>query len=381
MADKFQSLLPTIKERTEKELVREIIQDTDELIGLPYPYVTPGQHKNDALYYWDSYFINLGLIRLKLTDLARHNAENLIFLQRKFGYIPASNKKASSAYSSLPVLPWIIRDVYRATGDKEWLGRMLPEVVLEFNYWTTKPHTTPVGLYRFAQANNNDSDQNAPTESCWIRSIRFDNTDHFNPVDLNALLYRNAILIHDLQVEAEGKGDKALLQKSEHIKKMFSIFWDAGRGFFFDNDFNHKQLSDKKTLAGYMPLFVEMLDADEAGLMQKHLSSFAAPGGITITDKEYGNGQGSWSYPLLCAPYLYFVIKGLSDYEYMEDAADIGSNWLQMVLDIYEKTGEMWEWYNVKEKSTKSPHDVPNMPILGWTAGTYIALIDTLGLE
>lgn len=379
MAEKFQSLLPILKERFESELVRQVNNDTNQLVGMPYPYVTPGTTKQDALFYWDSYFINLGLIRLKLIDLARYNAENLIFLQRKFGYIPASNLKTQSRVSTLPLLPWIVRDIYRATGDKDWLSRMLPDVIDEFHNWTTKPHTTSVGLYRFANTAKNNT---APDviASCWVRSIRFDEDEDYNPIDLNALLYRNAILIHDLQIEADGKGDQSLLQKSEHIKKMFSIFWDENSHFYFDNNFVEKKLSRVKTLAGYMPLFVELVDEQQADILQSHLKDFIAPGGITITDKDYSIKGVSWSYPLLCAPFLYFVIKGLSDYDYMEDAADIGTNWLSMVFDIYQKTGDMWEWYNVKEKSITAPSGAVNSPIMGWTAGTYIALLDTLGL-
>jgi neutral trehalase len=73
------------------------------------------------------------------------------------------------------------------------------------------------------------------------------------------------------------------------------------------------------------------------------------------------------------------IIKGLSDYEYMEDAADIGFSWLDMVYEVYQQTGEMWEWYNVKEKSIKLA-SVENRAVLGWTARTYIALLDPLGL-
>lgn len=378
MPERFQSLLPNLKERFENECVREISSDTDVLIGVPDPYVTPGKDKHDALYYWDTFFINLGLIRLKLVDLARHNAENLIFLQRKLGYVPASNVKNQTSASTLPLLPWIIRDVYRATGDKDWLSRMLPAVVDEFHYWTTKPHTTPVGMYRFTSEEGRS--KASSSESCWLRSTRFTHSDNFNPVDLNALLYRNAILIHDLQKEADGQGDKSLLQKSEHIQKMFSIFWDDDKNFFFDNNFAEKKLHDVKSLAGYMPLFVELVEHSQAEKLQAALKDFIMPGGVTITDKEYKEAGAGWSYPLLCAPFLYFVIKGLSDYEYMEDAADIGTNWLTMVYDIYEQTGDMWEWYNVKDKSTISPQGLSNSPILGWTAGTYIALLDTLGL-
>ncbi|MBN1478682.1 hypothetical protein EH223_17120 [candidate division KSB1 bacterium] len=379
MAEKFQSLLPMLKERFEKELVREIGSDTNQLIGVPDPYITPGTEKQDALFYWDTYFINLGLIRLKLIDLARYNAENLIFLQRKFGYVPAANLKSYSRLSTLPLLPWIVRDIYRATGDKDWLSRMLPDVINEYHFWTTKPHTTSVGLYRFTNTAKKDTTPDV-LGSCWVRSIRFDKDENYNPVDLNALLYRNAILIHDLQIEADGKGDQSLLHKSDHIKKMFTLFWDEDSHFYFDNNFAEKRLNQIKTLAGFMPLFVELVDEQQADALQSHLKDFVAPGGITITDKEYTINGMSWSYPLLCAPFLYFVIKGLSDYEFMEDAADIGTNWLSMVFDIYQQTGNMWEWYNVNDKSITSPKGVPNTPILGWTAGTYIALLDTLGL-
>ncbi len=377
MSQKFQSILPELKERTQNELVREITEDTENFIGVPYPFVTPGKQKQDALFYWDTYFINLGLIRLKLIDLARHNAENLIFLQRKLGYIPASNLKAKLETPSLPLLPWIIRDVYRATGDKDWLNRMLPEVIQEFNYWTTKPHTTPVGLYRFT---DNAASQANEQEPCWIRSVRFDAIENYNPVDLNAFLYRNALLIHDLQVEVDGHGDNAFVQKSDHIKKMFDVFWDNDTAFYYDNNFTEKQLGTIKSLAGYVPLFVKMVKGSKADNLQQHIKDFMAPGGITITAKESAKNS-ELGYPLCCAPYVYFVIKGLSDYEFMEDAADIGEHWLQMVYDIYKETGDMWEWYNVVDKTTESPKGVKNTPILGWTAGTYIALIDTLGLE
>jgi len=202
MAHNFHALLPELKDRIQKDFVREIVEDTEELSGVPYPYVTPGSSKKDALYYWDSYFINLGLIRLKLVDLARHNVENIIYLQRKLGYVPCSNRKNKTWRPVLPLLPWFVRDIYRATGDKDWLSRMLPAVLDEFHFWTTKPHTTPVGLYRYVKPDGSD-----------FKSIRFSDVDNINPIDLNAMLYRNALLIYDLQIETDGNGDKHLLLK------------------------------------------------------------------------------------------------------------------------------------------------------------------------
>ena len=378
MSENFHSLLPIYKERLERETIREVPDDTTELFGLPYPYVTPGPEKGDALYYWDTFFINMGLLRFKLIDLARHHAENLVYLQRKLGHVPVANLKSKRNSTTLPMLPWIVRDIYRATGDKVWLSRVLPDVVHEFNYWTDQSHKTPVGLYRFAPT---ETDAPDPSEPCWIRSTRFEQLENYNPIDLNALLYRNALLIYDLQIEADGQGDQSLLQKSDKIKRRFDLFWDDQVNFYFDNDYVNKQLNPVKSLSGFMPLFVKMADEKHAEKLQSHIRDFMVAGGVTLTDQAYTEEQVTRAYPLLCAPFVYFLCKGLSDYEFMEDAADIGSNWLKMVFKIYKKTDQLWEWYNTKDQSITSPNDVKNSPVLGWTLGVYTALLDTLGIE
>ena len=378
MSQNYHSLVSEFKSRIESDLIVETPTDTEEFVGLPYPYVVPGKGEKAALYYWDTYFTNYGLIKMKLLEYARNNVENLFFLLRKFGYVPASNRKDMLSYSQLPMLPWMVRDIYRATGDKEWLRRHVADLVKEFNFWTTKPHTTPSGLYRYV-ADGEDA-RATEAESGWVRSPRFDDARNYNPVDLNAILYRNAMIIHDLQVEVDGKGDKKLLAKSDHIKKLADICWDAEQGFYFDNDWANKKLSRVKTLAGFTPLFVEMIDEEKAASLQKNLKSFLGPGGLASTDHDYGQEASPWNHPLVCAPYIYFIIKGLCDYDYMEDAADIGTCWLDMVVQVYEKTGNLWDWYNVKEKSHESANGLANHPVMGWTAGTYIALIDALGL-
>ncbi len=382
MSNNYHSLIPDFKRRV-KELVRETPADTEELLALPYPYVVPGSDKVEALYYWDAYLINLGLIKMRMTEQARHNVENLVFLLRHYGYVPASNHKSMLHHSHLPLLPWMVRDVYRATGDKEWLRRIISDVVKEFYFWTTKPHTTPTGLFRYLAGEKAEWGPKKATEaeSGWINSPRFDDARNYNPIDLNAILYRNAKILFDLQIEAEGKGDQKLLDKSEQIKQLIELCWNEEEGFYYDNDFVNKQLSKVKTLAGFMPLFVEMIDDTRAARMQKQLKSFACPGGLAITDHNYAGEPSMWNYPLVCAPYIYFVVKGLCDFDYMEDAADIGTCWLDMVSEIYRETDNLWEWYNVKQKSIADPNSLGNVALMGWTAGTYIALTDVLGLD
>jgi alpha,alpha-trehalase len=381
MVPKFQSLLPILKDRIENDLIREVVDETDELIGLPYSYVTPGMDKKDAQYYWDTYFLNLGLIRIRHVDLARHHVENLTFLLRRHGYVPPSSLKSMEHIAELPLLPWMVRDIYRATGDKEWLSRVLPDALTEFRYWTNESHTTPAELYRFTNQQNRQTDSANREQTCLPRCLHPNSPAHHAPVDLNALLYRNAKMIYDLQVEVEGHGDPQLLQKSESIKSRFDLLWDARQQFYFDHHFADNRPSGIKSLAGFLPMFVEIADSERAAQLQQQLASFVAPGGLTLIDQDYVELAGIISRPLLCAPFLYFVVKGLIDYEFMEDAADIGANWLTMVYNVYKRTGEMWQWYNVLEKNTSSPDGSRNHAILGWTAGAYITLVEALGLE
>ncbi len=384
MSENYQSLIPEIEKRFKQDFWQENNADTNELLGLPYPYTVSGKDSRQALFYWDTFFINQALLHFKMIDEARHNVENLIFLFRKLNFIPTSNHKTLPNYVQPPLLPWMIRDIYRATGDKEWLRRVLPEAIKEFNIWTTKPHTSPTGLYRYSKKYiPADTEQEPETAKQYnlICSQRFKNVDSINPVDLNAILYRNAKLLYDLQIEINGHGDDILLQKSDHIKNIMDMFWDEKESFYFDNDLENKQLIKVKTLSGFMPLFVEMIDKSRAKALTAQIKHFVGPGGLSFTDKDYSSNIPALKYPLITAPCIYFIIKGLCDYEFMEDAADIGTSWLDMVFEIYQSTGEMWEWYNIQDKSVKTSNGIPNTPVWGWTAGTFIALIDALGLR
>ena len=67
MNQNFHSIIPEIKERIKSECIAETTTDSAEYIAVPYPYVIPGKGRKSALYYWDTYFINIGLIKINIT--------------------------------------------------------------------------------------------------------------------------------------------------------------------------------------------------------------------------------------------------------------------------------------------------------------------------
>ena len=376
---RFHDLIPVFKERIEKEFIREQTKDTDELFGVPYPYLAAGKNEKDGLYYFDTYFANIGLIRMKMVDLARHNVDNLIYLLRSHEYVPASNRKTLPYISQPPMLPWMVRDIYRATGEKEWLRRVLPNVIKEFQYWTDKAHRTPSGLYHYVALGVSTEKSEAKDEMACVNGPRFKDSLDINPVDLNAILARNAEIIFDLQKEAEGNGDESILNRAGTIKKMLELCWNQEEDFYFDNKYIEKALSNVKALTSFAPLFTKLVPKERATIMQRNLADFVQPGGLTCLDKPY-DSPSAWNFPLCYASCFYMTVRGLFNYDFMEDAADLGTNWLQMVTQVYDQTGELWDWYNAKDKSHQM-QNLGNSPVMGWTMGVYVALADELGLE
>ncbi|RKY81926.1 hypothetical protein DRQ11_14875, partial [candidate division KSB1 bacterium] len=64
-------------------------------LGLPNPFVAPsfseGIFENDQ-FYWDSYFIILGLVKSNRVELAKGMIDNLAHLFKRFGIIPSRNR-------------------------------------------------------------------------------------------------------------------------------------------------------------------------------------------------------------------------------------------------------------------------------------------------
>src|SRR5512146_2492788 len=119
------------------------------LIYLPRPYVVPGGRFNE-MYGWDSYFIELGLLRDGEIDLAKDMADNFVYEILYYGKILNANRTYYLSRSQPPFLTQMLLGVYRKTHDRQWLERALPALENYYRFWTTQPHLTPeTGLSRY----------------------------------------------------------------------------------------------------------------------------------------------------------------------------------------------------------------------------------------
>ena len=110
--------------------------DEGTLIGLPYRYTVPcASDMFQEMYYWDTYFTNAGLIALGNVELAKNNADNIIYLIEKYGYMPNGNRLGYLGRSQPPFLSQMIKEIYEVICDNEWLCSAYNTLKKEYVFW------------------------------------------------------------------------------------------------------------------------------------------------------------------------------------------------------------------------------------------------------
>ena len=89
-------------------ITRTQTETAGTLIGLPYPYLVPSPGNRDfhfdEQYYWDSYFLAVGLINKKYQPLVEGMLENLLYLFETYGLIPNASRMYMLSRSQPPIL-------------------------------------------------------------------------------------------------------------------------------------------------------------------------------------------------------------------------------------------------------------------------------------
>ena len=129
--------------------LRECREDSYPFFALPKPYNVPcATGIFQEMYYWDSYFTNKGLILDGNVDQAKNNVDNLKAMAERFGFVLNGNRVEFLNNSQPPFMSQAVREVYEATGDKEWLKSSLSPIEKEYTFYTTR-RNSPIGLSHY----------------------------------------------------------------------------------------------------------------------------------------------------------------------------------------------------------------------------------------
>jgi len=379
-----QAVLTYIKQYWRK-LVRYNPEDSQTLIGLPHPYLVPSDGEMfQEMYYWDNFFMSLGLVGTDQEHLITDMTLNMAHLFKRFGLIPNASRYYFLSRSQPPFFTqmiWLAFSVLQARSDEN-AHHFLQEMIMlaeeeHDRVWLGKhqPHRRLMdhGLSRYFDINFIDA--LASCESGWDHSTRCEDRwmEHL-PIDLNTILYVREIDIAKAWMELANVGRaQQWTERAERRKEAINnLMWDERVGFYFDYDLKHQRVNSTATLAGFFPLWAGIAtDAQAHRIVEDWLPRFEHCGGL-VTSLASQHGR-QWAFPNGWAPLQWLVTEGLDRYGFKVEATRIREKWCGICNDIFEKSGTMWEKYNVVD-----PHQFPEDGLygsisgFGWTNAVYV---------
>ena len=377
------------------------------VIPLPYPYSVPCVKDTFLeMYYWDTYFTNKGLLLTGRRGQAVNNVYNLSYLLDKFGKIPNGNRAHYVGRSQPPFFGLMLYDIEKgktAAGDYKKFYRMLKK---EYDFWTEKRITENglssygcdmtekellgnYGVYReihtekYAERTGvykENTPENAghviaEYESGWDFTPRFNGRcADFNAIDLNSLLFADEMLLADFAARSGKKSESELfLIKAEERREKINKLC-LSDGIYYDYDKANGRTSEVISCASLFPFFT--LLSDDRNAFIKTLSRLEREHGVAAAVYENTEGNYQWAEPNGWAPLNYVAAKAAFNLGLTDSAKRIAIKYIRATDNLFEKTGALWEKYNVITGGIEVSSEYGTPEMLGWSAGVYIAFTE-----
>ncbi len=377
------------------------IEDTPTQFGLPHPYSVPTVGSRfHAMFYWDTYFTNLGLLELGDVEQARHNAENFVALIERLGYIPNGNTPGLSNRSQPPFFSLMVRDIFAHTGDVVWLEKMYPALCTEHAFWERERNTAR-GLAHYGYANvGADREERyarsfcertgiayskelqaqlaanflAQAESGWDFNARFELSAHeYCAVDLNSLLWALEDALSSF-AEKLGKASESAQWRAMADRRAARMraFLRTEEGIFLDRNDVNGAFSKVFSAASLYPLFTGLATKEEAQACRDRLPELMHAWGIAPCEVIPNGIPYQWGAPNGWPCLQVVAAVGLERYGFVEEAEQIKQLYTTMVENVFADTGALWEKYNLDSGSSNAVNEYEMPEMLGWTAGAYL---------
>ncbi len=409
------------------------------LLYLPKPYVVPGGRFNE-MYGWDSFFIQLGLLRDGKIELARDMADNFLYEVKSYGKVLNANRTYYLTRSQPPFLTQMVLGVYGKTHDRKWLAAALPEIEKYHSFWMREPHlTAETGLSRYfdmgegpapesvsaerdaqgrthydlvkqyfrthtiddydvSQYYDRKADRLTPLFYKGDRSMRESGVDpsnrfgqfnidviHYDPVCLNSLLYMMEIQTAEILriLARRPEADAARKQAADRAAQVNRYLWDEEDGLYYDYNFSVKRVRRYPFLSTFYPLWAGLASKEQAARVERNLSKFECAYGLQTS--TYVSGS-QWDAPFGWAPLELIALDGLRRYGYREDAERISVKFLSLVRREFLRQGFIVEKYDVVKGGSNVAASIhfgysANQAGFGWTNAAFTTLLDELTPE
>jgi alpha,alpha-trehalase len=402
------------------------------LLYLPHPYVVPGGRFNE-MYGWDSYFIQLGLLRDGEVERAKQMADNFVYEVEHYGHVLNANRTYFLTRSQPPFLTRMLLGVYQRRPDRAWLARAFPAVEKYYRFWNEEPHLVKeTGLARYFDSGEGPApevvsderdaagrthydrvkefyrthevtdydvsrfydrarDELTPLFYKGDRSMResgFDPSNRFgpfsadiisyNPVCLNSLLYvmeRDAAAI--LRALGRGGEARAWERRADARKRAVNrLMWDERDGLYYDYNFAERRVRRYPFATTFWPLWAGIASRAQAARVAANLHRFERAGGLRTSENVSGS---QWDAPFGWAPLQQLAVEGLRRYGFRREADRVAANLLSMVLKEFVEHHKIVEKYDVERRESDVSAGLrfgytSNEIGFGWTNAAFVEL-------
>ncbi|KAM0675554.1 hypothetical protein GVAV_000920 [Gurleya vavrai] len=421
-----QGLNITWKELSRKK--KEIENNgTSTLFDLPHPFIVPGGRFRE-FYYWDTYWILEGLLVCDMHASAENIVKNFIYIINKYGYIPNGTRKYYLYRSQPPYFTLMLLKLLDIEDNKYndlVFGDGLKAAEKEYEFWMKyksinitdkdgkehllnyyhvptdfpRPESFAEDIITYQRQKQKRpetevfSNIKSGAESGWDFSSRWfkneksiDSIQSFDqmPVDLNAILYRNEIILSTL-FSRKGEKIKALyfLEKSEkRANAINAILWNEKIGCWNDFVISEKKFVDKRFyFSNIMPMIYGMKppksDYTIYNIMMLYAKElFGYPGGIPVSGNNGVLTGQQWDFPNVWAPHQHMMAEFLLNIKEDEWALHVAKSFYESIFHGYKEKKEFYEKYNCeKTGSTGGGGEYVPQTGFGWTNGTALSFI------
>jgi alpha,alpha-trehalase len=119
-----------------------------------------------------------------------------------------------------------------------------------------------------------------------------------------------------------------------------------------------------------------MAGRKEAERTAESLKLFEGEHGFAVTEPTDGV-EFQWQWPNMWPPLAYTTGCGLARYGLHDAARRVARKYVQTCVDLWKETGRLWEKLDVTTgRPAGGEYDA--QPMMGWTAGAFVALADYL---
>lgn len=388
--------------RNWKNTVRQP-QDMRGELKVPKPFMSPSMSGGFIdLYYWDVYFINLGLLIDGEYEQVENNLDNMAFFIDKWGFMPNANIFPDR--SQPPLFCHAVYDYYEAKKDIAIIRKYVPYILKEHEFWQTR-RNTPYELNVFSTHGDDkyllenyywlsdrvkehrDTDEErialakdilAIAESGLDFNMRFRTKESklsahkFLHLDINCFLYdMETTLARMLSIIGKNEKAEEFLSVASNRKRLIDqYFLNKDTGIYLDYNFEDKEFSEICSAVSIFP-YTYGISSDKEGL-KKILSLLEYEHGVTVTPYRGEDIYYQWDYPCMWPAATYQIYVALKNLGLDDDAKRIARKYMTAVEQNFIKTGIIWEKYDATTGGIGPAPEGDTSEMLGWTAGVYV---------